>query len=346
MSRKSKYVVVGFGIAGSNVCWELFKRGVDFEIVDDGAHNASAVAAGMMNPIVFRRLTKSWMVDTVLPRAEEVYSKVGEVLGEEVLVRKNIRRVFASVEEENNWSTLEGDSRFEPYMDEGGPAPELVNAPYGTGIVKTIGHLKVKKFLQLSRGFFEKNGIQVHTERFDYSKIDTEKEYIFAEGYQVQSNPYFNYLRVKPAHGDVLIIQSEQLEIDEILNKKVWIQPLRNHCFKVGATFNWTMTTPDTTDSGREEMVETLDGVLKTDYKIIDQQAGFRATVPDRRPYLGTHPEKKNLHIFNGLGTKGVMLAPYFANHFLDYLLKGQELLAEVNIDRRLKWFEEYSQRK
>jgi len=38
--------------------------------------------------------------------------------------------------------------------------------------------------------------------------------------------------------------------------------------------------------------------------------------------------------VFNGLGTKGVMLAPYFADKMTNFILKGTALPEEVNISR------------
>jgi glycine oxidase len=59
-----------------------------------------------------------------------------------------------------------------------------------------------------------------------------------------------------------------------------------------------------------------------------------RPTVKDRRPLLGIHPEYNQLAVFNGLGTKGVMLAPYFANKLVNLILKNEPLPNEVNINR------------
>jgi glycine/D-amino acid oxidase-like deaminating enzyme len=46
------------------------------------------------------------------------------------------------------------------------------------------------------------------------------------------------------------------------------------------------------------------------------------------------HPEHDQLLVFNGLGTKGVMLAPYFANKMARFTLKDEPLPEEVNISR------------
>ena len=76
------------------------------------------------------------------------------------------------------------------------------------------------------------------------------------------------------------------------------------------------------------------------DVEVLEHEVGIRPTVIDRRPLLGKHPEFDNILIFNGLGTKGVMLAPYFAQHLVDFI-EGNilELEGEVNINRFNKYF-------
>jgi len=67
---------------------------------------------------------------------------------------------------------------------------------------------------------------------------------------------------------------------------------------------------------------------------VVMHKAGIRPTVKDRRPFLGAHPDHNNLYVFNGLGTKGVSLAPYFAKHLVDHMVDGVELMKEVSIGR------------
>jgi glycine/D-amino acid oxidase-like deaminating enzyme len=66
----------------------------------------------------------------------------------------------------------------------------------------------------------------------------------------------------------------------------------------------------------------------------VDHQAGIRPAISDRRPIIGQHAEQKRAYIFNGLGARGGMVAPYFVMHFTDYLLDGKPLNKEVDIGR------------
>ena len=87
-------------------------------------------------------------------------------------------------------------------------------------------------------------------------------------------------------------------------------------------------------------LLEKLEDLIHIPYEIIDYSAGIRPTTRDRKPFIGTHPKHKNLHIFNGLGSKGVTLAPYYSNQLVEYLTAGAFLDKEVNIDRYIKYYD------
>ena len=110
--------------------------------------------------------------------------------------------------------------------------------------------------------------------------------------------------------------------------------PIGNDLYKVGATFNWEDKTNESTAEGREELVKKLESFLQCEYEIVDQSAGIRPTVIDRRPMIGVHPEHKHLAILNGLGTRGVMLAPLMAKNLYGLLENDDHLENEISIDR------------
>ena len=88
------------------------------------------------------------------------------------------------------------------------------------------------------------------------------------------------------------------------------------------------------TSKATDEIKSKLEKILKYPYEIIGQKAGIRPTTQDRRPLIGKHPEIGNAYIFNGLGTKGVSIAPYFSVMFTNWLLGEGTLSSEVDIKR------------
>jgi glycine/D-amino acid oxidase-like deaminating enzyme len=160
------------------------------------------------------------------------------------------------------------------------------------------------------------------------------KYIIFCEGFQVQHNPFFNFIPFQPAKGEQLKIYSEALKLNVIINKNIFIIPVGNNEYQVGSTYIWHDETEQVTDFGKNEILGKLNKIILCDYKIIDEKAGIRPTIIDRRPVLGAHQIHKNMFIFNGLGTKGISLAPYFSKELLLHITENKPLDKEVDIAR------------
>lgn len=338
--KNTEYTIVGWGLAGSIMAWQLFFNKIKFSVYDSTKNDSTKIAAGIVNPIVFKRLTKSWQADVLMPYAESFYQKIEEELSDKIIVPKHIFKIFNSYEDENNWMVKQSDNRFADYLLPINSSFNInhINSPFGYGEVKTFGNLDTVKFLELSKLFFLSKGVTFINEVFDYNKVNTTNNYIFCEGYDVVNNPYFNYLPLKPTHGETLIIKTNQLNFEGIINKNMFVMHLKDDLYKVGATYNWKLKEPICTERGKAELIEKLNQFVEFDYEIISQQAGIRPTVKDRRPLIGTHPIHENLHVFNGLGTKGVMIAPYYSNQLINCLLRGDELDKEINITRYAKY--------
>ncbi|NJK93646.1 MAG: FAD-dependent oxidoreductase [Bacteroidales bacterium] len=122
-----------------------------------------------------------------------------------------------------------------------------------------------------------------------------------------------------PAKGEILTIHSKELKSDKILMKEIFVLPLGNHNFKVGSTYDWDKLDENPSEEGRKELVSKLDNLLDCSYTITGHCAGIRPAVKDRKPVMGLHPNYKIIGIFNGLGTKGATLAPYFAHQLWNF---------------------------
>lgn len=347
--NKKDFSIVGWGIAGVTMAWQMYFSKNSFMVFDSTTNHSSKTAAGIINPVVFKRLTKSWQADSLMPYAELFYRRVEKTLKAKVIEPKNIYKVFTTLEDQNDWLTKQIDDRFEQYLDSV-PAEEGVNnvtAKFGYGVVKTIGNLNTIKYLELSKAFFLEQGIEFIDEKFDFDAFDDKKSkykneaiknVIFCEGFDVLNNPYFNYLPLKPTHGETIIIETKDYDFEHVLSKNIYVVPLGDNKYKVGATNNWKIKEPICTDKGKAEIIEKLEKFTDFEFKVVSQQAGIRPTVSDRRPLIGTHPNHSKLHIFNGLGTKGVMIAPFYSERLLNAIDGDFDLDHEVDIIRYSKF--------
>jgi glycine/D-amino acid oxidase-like deaminating enzyme len=91
------------------------------------------------------------------------------------------------------------------------------------------------------------------------------------------------------------------------------------------------------TEEAKQELIGHLRVLGDFSYDILDQQVGVRPTVLDRRPILGAHHTIKNMYVFNGLGTKGYLMAPTLARELADFMFEGKPLDKEISIERFYK---------
>lgn len=340
------YIIVGLGLAGISFIEELEKHNKTFIVYEDNSQNSSKVAGGVYNPVVLKRFTPVWNAVQQLEIAIPFYKKLEHKFNTTYIYKIPVYRSFKSVEEQNNWFAACDKPVLKEYM-----IPEIiqntnkaVQAPFGYGKLQHTGKVDTNKLLQDYRLYltkeekiiqesFQYQNLIIGNDIIEYDNIKASK-IVFCEGFGIKKNPFFNYLPLNEAKGELLIIHAPNLQIDYLLKSAVFILPLGDDIYKVGATFNWKDKTATPTQEGRNELVKKLETVINCPYKIIDQVAGIRPTVKDRRPLVGIHPKHSQLAVLNGLGTRGVMIAPKMARDLYMYLEKSTALEIEITIER------------
>lgn len=338
-------LIVGAGLAGTCVARRLYEQGHPFKVIDSGTDSSSRVAAGIINPLVFRRMTKSWRIDEFLPEAEAFFKGLSNAWGREYYHLLPIRRAFSHQQDLDLWKDKQDTSDFGPYMkslDEEDMNNRSVINTFGTGRVLQSAFVRTGDFLDDARQWLKSGGLLIESV-FDHTQLDpgtgiyageTYSEIIFCEGYRGIYNPWFSWLPLESTKGEILTVTSEELPEDELLNRKCFILPTGDKEFKIGATYSWRSPNTEVTAEAKELLQENAASLTHAKFTVVKQEAGVRPTVQDRRPLIGTHPELPKLKIFNGLGTKGYMMAPLLSREFVAYLRNGSSLHAEVDIKR------------
>jgi glycine oxidase len=345
--KKTDFIVIGQGLAGSILALELLKQNKTVLVIDNTRMSeCSKVAAGIYNPIVFKRLTQSWMADKTLPAMFGFFENAEKLFNTKLIHQTKIARVFGSEQEEVLWkkkAVNELSDFIAADILEAKDEYDFLKNNYG--LVTQSGFIDVPGFLAHTRVYLEQHH-SLWNETFSHKDLiisDNETRYkdficdklIFCEGHLVMQNPFFKELKFKPAKGEVLSIYCEELKTTSIINKDFFILPLpQPHCFKVGATYNWLDLTDDISEEAKNNLVAKLDELVPFPYKITNQQAGVRPSSIDRRPVMGNHSIYKNMLLFNGFGTKAVMLAPYFAKHLCNFMFLKEELFLDVDVKR------------
>lgn len=338
-----KILVVGGGLAGSCLSFQLSQMGCKVTLVDSGINVSSRVAAGMINPLVFRRMTKSWRVDEFIPYAIDFYQSIERLTDSSFFHPVTIRRFFSSEQERGFWLQRQGTDAYAAYMHEVSDEDETA-VPYanqfGSGRVKNSFYLNTNTLLDVLQSF---DSFVCRREAFDYNALNAETGLykdesfdliVFCEGYQSKNNPWFNYVPIDPTKGETLTIETEGLSQEESFNRKCFTLHIGGGQFRVGATYVWHTDNITITEEGKELLLENLHYLTNEPFKIVNQQAGIRPTTADRRPFMGRHPHHEKLAIFNGLGTKGYLMAPLLAKEMAEYLINNQEINTECRLSR------------
>ncbi len=340
------YIVVGLGLAGLAFTKELDKNNKTYIVFENHSQNSSIVAGGMYNPVVLKRFTPVWNAIDQLKVALPFYQELETQFQNKYNYSVPIYRIFKSVEEQNNWFVASDKPLLKKFMIPKISTEKIagIEADFGYGVLTNTGRIDTKKLLEDYSNYlkntkrlliedFEYAALAISPSKLDYKNI-TAKKIVFCEGFGLKQNPFFNYLPMREAKGELLTIYAPSLTIDFLIKAAVFVLPLGNNYYKVGATFNWSDKTKLPTKEGKQELVTKLESFLKVPYKIVDHTAGIRPTVKDRRPLVGVHPKYSNVAILNGLGTRGVLIAPTVAKSLFNYLEKGDTIDAEISITR------------
>ena len=288
---KVDYIVVGLGLAGLAFIEELIEAKKTFIVFEDDSQTSSLVAGGVYNPVILKRFTPVWNADKQLEIALPFYERIEKKLHEKVDVKFNTRKVFKSIEDQNNWFEASDKPLLSKFMNADiiNEKIEGVIADFGFGEVQKTGRIDTEKLVTSYRNYlaneskiiFEKfkyNAVQLINNTCVYKNIESSR-IVFCEGFGIKQNPFFNNLPLKEAKGELLTIHAPELEIDFLLKSTLFVLPLGNHLYKVGATFNWSDKTLNPSEEGKQELVEKLKKVITVPYTITNQTAGIRPTV-------------------------------------------------------------------
>lgn len=337
---------MGAGLSGIAVSEELLNLGKTIKVFENHSQSSSTLAGGVFNPIILKRFTLAWQADKQMQLALPFYKALENKL-ETVLVHKlPIYRKFNSVEEQNNWFAAMDKPFITPFLD-----PELVpsvnpNIPsdYSFGRVAKTGTVNTKLLLEKYKdylkglGAFEGAGFQydqleIGENSLIYKGIQA-RRVIFCDGYGLTKNRYFNYLPLRGNKGEYLIIKAKELVLEVAVKSSVFILPLGNDLYKVGATYDNIDKTESPTPEAKDKLLNQLSKIITCEFELIDQVAGIRPATSDRKPLVGQHPEHRQLYCCNGFGSRGVLIAPTVAKQLVSFIEKGTLLPMDIDIRR------------
>ena len=330
---KVDFLIIGQGLAGSLLGFELIHRGFKVFIIDSGQENASQVAAGLINPVTGMRFVKSADVDNLLPVAKTYYRKLENLFQQIFYVEKPMLRLLKNEKEIQNAQKRLNNSDYFAYLGSITRHKQFgsVLEQQQTGYLLTQTLLKALQNFFINHQSYQQNLIDYQAIQLSdtviYQQLEA-KQLIFCEGYHVCHNPWFRDLPFQPVKGEILTLEHRQCLPNFLLNYGHWMIPLDDYHFRTGATFDRENINTEITDHGKQEVLNALQKVLPNtvNAKLTKQQANVRPCTLDKQPFIGLHPQHQQLAIFNGFGAKGSLQIPYYCQQFVDFLSQKKPL--------------------
>ena len=347
---KYDYLIVGQGLAGSLLAWRLLQRDNQVLIVDSGASaSASLTAAGLVNPITGRRLVKTPGIDRYLPAAKQLYGDLEGFFGQPFYFERPQIRLFISPKEQSIYEKRFSDPDYSPFLghrfDKNSAQSNLTDELGGFN-QKRCGYLDTALLLTRLKNYFQEKSAIIES-KLDLADLHSNgvlhrwkslqsKHVIFCEGFQAGKNPWFAWLPFQPVKGEILTLKVEPELPAEIILKGNWLLPLSHGLLKTGANYRWDVLDNKPTEQIAIKLLDAFRAFYKKppEVEIAKHQAGVRPATLDKQPFIGSHPRRRGVHIFNGFGSKGSLLIPWFSLRFTEYLSTGNPLPAEADITR------------
>ena len=343
------YLIVGQGVAGSMLAWELSKCDKKVIIIDDDhATSSSMVSAGIINPVTGKRFALTEGFDRYFTCATQTYEELEKYFGETFFEAKPILRIFQDESERKHWQRKESSESATKYSkgsNKPGAFQPALDDTLGSVTISHTGFCHTTRLLNVFKKYFLERGDLV-TRNFAYDdlQMDASKVFyngnsvdtvIFCEGYRAQFNPWFSWVPFNSVKGEILRLQMDAEGLpDAVLNKGKWCAPLGKGEWAAGASYIWDELDCVPSEQGKNEIWEGLKKFIKRDICVINHQAAVRPVTFDQKVVLGRHPQFDHVAIFNGLGSKGFLTAPFYASHLADHLTAGHLVGEDVSVAR------------
>lgn len=333
-------IIIGQGLAGTVLSETLAERGLRVLVFDvPRAGRASAVATGIINPIVLRRTVPSWRASEMLAIAGAFYRELELDHDASFWHPMPLVEIFPTAQEAGLWHARMKEEELARMLALGhgdDPAVELLPQPYGCGLIKRCAWLNIPELLRAHRDRWSRAGSLI--ERV-VSVADARS---IPGGVEVHGStapllvrcagPFHTVAGLVPVRGEGLTVRIPGLALRSIVHRGLFMLPVGDETYRLGATFAWDNVWSGPTEEARHYLLDKLSRIWNEEVQLLEHWAGVRPAAKDRRPILG----RTGAHeaVFTGMGSRGGLLAPWCAAHLADHLLNGTPLDPEVDAAR------------
>lgn len=332
-----KVLIVGQGLGGTLLGWQLQKKGVAIKVVQSfPRRTASLVSAGMVDPISGQRLALAYRVTDTLPLAKGCYQALEYEMGQSLITEYPLWRLFRHPEDVALYQRKE--ALLAPYVT--ASLPE-----WGVGgIVVTGFQVSVAPIIRYFESKWRASGVLIeqnmtwHTLTHTPTGIQWENEtadmVIDCSGFGV-ADGLFSWLPHRLSRGDALACRSEVPMAQRVVNHGYWVRPIQPTAFQFGASYAWQHL-HQTEATHYHELATQLH--LRYPHAFIERvDSGIRHMLADAKPVLGSHPVYPRVAIMAGVGSKGTQLYPYLVSQCVAWLCDRAVMPVDMALSRYVR---------
>ncbi|MFK8053143.1 MAG: NAD(P)/FAD-dependent oxidoreductase [Woeseiaceae bacterium] len=341
-------VIVGGGLAGLTLAWQLIARKQTIAVIDAPMiGQASTVAAGLITPITGKNLKPEPGFKELQETAEAFYAGIENVLAIELYRKRPAFRRLSELKTIDRWGS--DDNNLKQFAEITTHPTSLQTESRDIVIEMPLaGRLNTQRYLKHTEAHFTREGLwkkgqlrdadleinqdSIHLQKFGL----TASRVIFCRGWRDQANPWFKQVSWRPARGQIIVIEAPDLANSHTLHGQgIWVTHDRDQRFFCGATYEWDGFENEPSEQASTILVEKLKRLITPAFDVVDQFAGVRPIVSARKPLAGLCTTEPRIGLFNGLGSKGALYAPMLAKHFADHITDGTPIPTRFDVNQR-----------
>lgn len=349
--RQVDFLIIGQGIAGTLLSYELLRAGKSVLVLDnDDAKRSSLVAGAVINPMAGKHWTPSKDADHFITKAVSSYRNLEQLLSCNILKETDLCVFHEKKEDQGLFD--EKRIRFPAYIVDANQEEldSFFYAPFGLGKIQGLWLIDAlcllkqwKIYLKQKQAYiresFDHAALQLNEDKVFYNDIEAGK-IVFCEGAFAAENPFFKNLPFTRNRGEALLLDISGLSQEHIYHRKLRLVPRRDGLFWCGSNYKWDFKDLYPDEQWKTDTIAELRSWLKLPFVVKDHIVALRPTTAGQLPLIGLHPEHSTVAIFNGLGTRGFSSGPYRAKAFADVLIGESNVMPDYNSERFRKFFE------
>jgi glycine/D-amino acid oxidase-like deaminating enzyme len=356
--QQYKYIIIGAGISGCSVAFELQKYSSDILLIDklcDVGQGASGAAGAFLSPLLGKPNKFKQLVTDSLKYSTKFYKQ-------------------NTPNDINNCGTIRvpKDDRdkikfksYIPYIDfdfeqkDDGYFFKIGSIVNSYNICKTLSQNVKKLFNYEVKKIEFKNNLWIIDDKIK------SKNLILTTGASVNliSQSYFN---IRPVWGQRIVIKTSTFVPynyhKECSISQSILQDDGTYITSIGATHHKNILEKEISQIDTNELLDKANKIIPLEnVKVLKEVAGARSCSVDYLPIVGklideeqtlkefphlkngTYVQEErfnrydNLFVLNGIGGRGFVLAPFLASKLVDFIVNKKDIDTNLKVDRLFK---------